>query len=91
MQGMAPDPDKYTPGSSISLYAINPMERLVPENHAQWSNLIHGIRLLTPVRASFASLARCLNAKQEGMVSSLMMGRFLAFSPEICHPAGVMY
>ena len=67
------------------------MRSLVPENHTQWSNQIHGIRLLTPVRASFASLARCLNAKQEGMVSSLMMGRFLAFSPQFCHPPGVMY
>ena len=67
------------------------MVSLVPENHTQWSNWIHGIRLLTPGRASFAFLERCLNAKPEGMVPSLMMEQSLAFSPDFCHPAGVMY
>ena len=67
------------------------MVSLVPENHTQWSNWIHGIRLLTPDLASFTSLIRCLDAKLEGMVSSLMVRQFLAFSPDFCHPAGVMY
>ena len=67
------------------------MVSLVPENHTQWSNWIHGIRLLTPDQTSFTSSKRCPNAKPEGMVSSLMMEYSLAFSPEFCHPAGVMY
>ena len=67
------------------------MRSLVPENHTQWSNWIHGIRLLTPDLASFTSLIRCLNAKLEGMVSSLMVRQFLAFGPEFCDRAGVMY
>ena len=67
------------------------MRSLVPENHTQWSNWIHGIRRLTPDRASFTSSARCLDANPEGMVSSLMVRQFLAFSPDFCHPAGVMY
>ena len=67
------------------------MRWLVPENHTQWSNWIHGIRLLTPDRASFTSLARCLNASPEGMDSSLMMKHSLAFSTEFCHPSGVIY
>ena len=82
---MAPNPDKYTLCGSISLYAINPMVRLVPENHTQWSNWIHGIRLLTPDLASFTSSKRCFNAKPGGMVSSLMMEHSLAFGPEFCH------
>jgi len=88
---MAPHPDKYTLRCSISLYAINPMGCLVPENHTQWSNWIHGIRLLTPDRAFFALSEKRFNAKPEGMVSSLMMGLPLAFSPDFCCPAGVMY
>ena len=67
------------------------MRWLVPENHTQWSNWIHGIRLLTPDRASFALSARCFDAIPEGMVSSFMVREFLAFSPEFCHQAGVMY
>ena len=67
------------------------MRSLVPENHTQWSNWIHGIRLLTPVRASFTSSARCLDANPEGMVSYFMVRQFLTFRPEFCHPAGVMY
>ena len=67
------------------------MGSLVPENHTQWSIWIHGIRLLTPDRASFTYSARCLNTSPEGMVSSFMVRQFLAFSPEFCHPAGVMY
>ena len=67
------------------------MVSFVPENHTQWSNWIHGIRLLTPDWPSFASLKRCLNAKPEGIVSSLMVERSLAFSPEFCYPAGVIY
>ena len=67
------------------------MGSLVPENHTQWSIWIHGIRLLTPDRASFVSSARCLDANPEGMVSFLMVRQFLAFSPEFCHQAGVMY
>ena len=67
------------------------MVSLVPENHTQWSNWIHGIRLLTPDRPSFTSSKRCLNAKPEGVDSSIMMEHSLAFSPEFCHPAGVMY
>lgn len=55
------------------------MVSLVPENHTQWSNWIHGIRLLTPGRASFTSSKRCLNAKPEGIVSSLIRRQFLAF------------
>ena len=67
------------------------MRSLVPENHTQWSNWIHGIRLLTPDRASFTSSARCINANPEGMVSSFMVRHFLALSPEFGYPSGVMY
>ena len=67
------------------------MRSLVPENHTQWSNWIHEIRLLTPNWASFTSSARCLDANPEGMVSSLMVRQFLAFGPEFCDRVGVMY
>ena len=67
------------------------MRSLVPENHTQWSNWIHGIRHLTPDRATFAFSARYLDAKPEGMVSSLMVKQFLAFRPDFCQPSGVMY
>lgn len=67
------------------------MRSLVPENRIQWFNWILGIRLLTPGRASFTSLARCLNAKPGGMDSSIRMEQFLSFGPDFCYPAGVMY
>ena len=67
------------------------MVSLVPENHTQWSNWIHGIRLLTPDRASFTYSAKCLNASPEEMVSYSMVRQFLAFSREFCGQAGVMY
>jgi hypothetical protein len=76
---------------SISLYAINLMKVVVPENHTQWSNRIHRIRRLTPDDMAIISFGRCFKAMPKAEVSSFMVELSRIFGPGSCDPAGVMY
>jgi hypothetical protein len=66
---------------SIGLYAINLIERSVPENYAQISAIVCNIRRLTHKWVAINIFGCCPEAGSSGIVSSFLMG--LARVPEL--------
>ena len=72
---------------SIGLYAINLIERSVPEKYAQISVIVHNIRRLTPKWVAMNIFGRCPEAGSSKIVSSFLMGLAREPEPEI-RPSG---
>ncbi len=76
---------------SIGLYAINLMEKGVPERHAQISDANYRIRRLTPERVALNARGLCPKTGPIKMVSSFLVERSQILDQGFSYPAGVMY